>query len=117
MRIKEAEGYGYEEGEGCNRWQEDGTQCDGTIEFKPDRDHFQGGCSCHISAPCSYCERDWHQCDTCDWLAEEERWGDDAAYAPYYEKPEEVYEQTTEIKEAVRTQDVCFGDVFVRLHL
>ena len=26
-------------------------------------DDFPGGCSCHISAPCSYCSRDWEARD------------------------------------------------------
>lgn len=50
-------------GELCNR---DG--CTGVIEAYDK----EGCCSCHISAPCSYCTTQTEYCPKCGWSAEEE---------------------------------------------
>jgi hypothetical protein len=55
---------GYEAGEVCNR-----NGCKGIIEEK----EVEGGCSCHICAPCSYCMTPREYCPECDWAAEEEQ--------------------------------------------
>jgi hypothetical protein len=50
-------------GDVCNR---DG--CKGII----DEHEKEGGCSCHINPPCSYCTTDTSYCPVCDWSAQEE---------------------------------------------
>lgn len=57
---------GYLEGEICNR---DG--CQGVIK-EGDKDRSNGGCSCFINPPCSYCMQDTHYCPKCDWSAADE---------------------------------------------
>lgn len=52
------------EGELCNR---DG--CTGIIEAYDK----EGCCSCHISAPCSYCTTQTEYCPKCGWTAEDEQ--------------------------------------------
>ena len=66
------------EGEQCNR---DG--CEGTI-VEHDSD---GGCSCHINPPCSYCTTSREYCSVCEWDAQEEEREEDnkrsnVEYAP-----------------------------------
>jgi hypothetical protein len=48
---------GFTKGEICNR-----NGCDGIIEHERD-----GGCSCHINPPCSYCTDDGAYCPKCGW--------------------------------------------------
>ena len=49
---------GYEKGEKCNR-----NGCNGVL-VEHDVD---GCCSCHITAPCSYCTDSRVYCPECDW--------------------------------------------------
>lgn len=62
---------GYLKGDVCNR-----EGCKGTI----DEHDTDGGCSCHISPPCSYCETPREFCPECDWESIDERDALDAAY-------------------------------------
>ncbi len=62
-------------GEVCNR-----NGCDGIL----DEHEKEGGCSCHINPPCSYCVYDSTYCPKCDWSAEEERM-ETIANTPTYE--------------------------------
>lgn len=55
---------GYEKGEVCNR-----DSCKGVIE----EHEKEGGCSCHINPPCSYCTEPNAYCETCGWDAAEEQ--------------------------------------------
>lgn len=55
---------GYLKGEVCNR---DG--CKGVIE----EGYKEGGCSCHINPPCSYCTTPSEYCPECGWDAYEEQ--------------------------------------------
>lgn len=49
---------GYIKGEICNR-----DRCKGVI-----KEHdIEGGCSCHINPPCSYCTKPKGYCDECGW--------------------------------------------------
>ncbi len=50
-------------GERCNR-----NECTGTIV----EHDSEGGCSCHIAPPCSYCVTSREYCSECDWDAQEE---------------------------------------------
>lgn len=54
--------YGVCEEDTCGR-----NGCQGTIV----KDTDAQGCSCHISAPCSYCNCEV-QCDACDWKSRSE---------------------------------------------
>lgn len=58
---------GTEEGEGCNRLNEDDSACDGTMEYRP-----VVGCSCHISPPCAACVENPLLCSVCDKGVDEE---------------------------------------------
>lgn len=49
--------HGSYEGDVCNR-----NGCSGHISLEKD-----GGCSCHISAPCSPCMASYMTCPACDW--------------------------------------------------
>jgi hypothetical protein len=64
---------GYSKGEICNR---DG--CVGVI----DEHDLDGGCSCHINPPCSYCETPKEYCPVCGWDAREEKDSYEKRYAP-----------------------------------
>jgi len=55
--IRSLESVGEFPGDTCNR---DG--CGGTLD-----DLREGGCSCHISPPCSYCCETDVRCNECDW--------------------------------------------------
>lgn len=55
---------GYLKGEACNR---DG--CQGIIT----EHNSDGGCSCHINAPCGYCTTSREYCPECEWDGEEEQ--------------------------------------------
>lgn len=59
---------GYSKDETCNR-----DNCKGAIH-EHDTD---GGCSCHINPPCSYCTENRSYCPECGWDGKEE---DDLAY-------------------------------------
>jgi len=50
----------FEVGQVCGR-----KGCKGTIEEHPS----DGGCSCHINPPCSYCVDPREYCGTCGWEA------------------------------------------------
>ena len=54
---------GYEVGDKCNR-----NGCKGVIAEK----EIDGGCSCHINPPCSFCTTPKEVCDICGWDAEDE---------------------------------------------
>ena len=54
---------GYAKGEFCNR-----EGCKGIIDEYPK----EGGCSCHINTPCSYCTEETGYCPKCGWDAKEE---------------------------------------------
>lgn len=61
---KKLEPLGIYKGEKCNR-----NGCEGIIdEYEKD-----GGCSCHINPPCSYCEEDAAYCEACGWSGREEQ--------------------------------------------
>ena len=53
---------GYTKGEVCNR-----NGCTGIIM---EDDDIDGGCSCHINPPCSYCTTPKGYCDECGWVDE-----------------------------------------------
>ncbi len=55
---------GYCKGEVCNR-----ESCQGIITER----NSDGGCSCHINPPCSYCETSREYCPECDWDGREEQ--------------------------------------------
>ena len=55
---------GLSKGEVCNR-----GECDGIIEAY----EKEGGCSCHSSAPCSYCTTQTEHCPVCGWSADEQQ--------------------------------------------
>ncbi|MHB9019790.1 MAG: hypothetical protein ACYC3G_02895 [Minisyncoccota bacterium] len=55
---------GFFKGDVCNR-----NDCKGIL----DEHEKEGGCSCHINPPCSYCTFDATFCPECGWNAEEER--------------------------------------------
>lgn len=55
---------GYVEGEICNR-----NGCTGRIEAH----EKEGGCTCFINPPCSYCSTPSEYCPECDWDAQEEK--------------------------------------------
>jgi len=55
---------GYEKGELCNR-----NGCQGII----DEHDSDGGCSCHISPPCSFCVDSREFCPVCGWDGGEEQ--------------------------------------------
>lgn len=67
FRIVEGE----EAGDICNR-----EGCTGIIEER----ELEGGCSCHIMPPCSYCETAKEVCPECEWDAEEEQYENYLAY-------------------------------------
>ncbi|MDC7248648.1 MAG: hypothetical protein PQJ49_01860 [Sphaerochaetaceae bacterium] len=56
---------GYVAGETCNR-----EGCKGIIE-EHDTD---GGCACHLHAPCSYCETSREFCPECGWEGADEQY-------------------------------------------
>ncbi len=56
---------GTEEGEVCNR-----GGCKGIIEVIPDSQR-EGGCSCHINPPCSFCTFNPQFCPECGWEPEQ----------------------------------------------
>jgi hypothetical protein len=51
-------------GETCNR-----NGCDGIINEHPK----EGGCSCHINPPCSYCTTSTEYCPKCGWDGKDEQ--------------------------------------------
>ena len=55
--------HGVLKGEQCNR-----NGCAGII----DEHEKEGGCSCHINPPCSYCTTDTAYCPVCGWDCGEE---------------------------------------------
>ncbi len=59
---------GLEEGQQCLR-SYDGEICLGVIRLEPD--DAKGGCSCHVSPPCSYCTSTMPECPGCGWREEE----------------------------------------------
>ena len=65
---------GYLKGETCNR-----NGCKGVIE----EHEKEGSCTCHISAPCSYCTTQTEFCPSCGWSAKEEQ---DEYFTKLYEK-------------------------------
>jgi hypothetical protein len=56
--------FGYEKGETCNR-----NGCNGILTEHDTENH----CSCHISAPCSYCTDSRVYCPECGWDGREEQ--------------------------------------------
>ena len=82
------ESEGYCKGETCNR---DG--CAGIIA----EHHLDGGCSCHINPPCSFCETAREYCPVCDWDAREEQLEADKKqseyWAEYHKRPEVIAER------------------------
>jgi hypothetical protein len=59
--------HGSDEGERCNRLNDDGFACDGEMELMP-----VSGCSCHISPPCSACVGNAPACTVCAKSGDEE---------------------------------------------
>lgn len=57
---------GYEKGDICNR-----NGCIGII----DEYEGEGGCTCHINPPCSYCVDSRAYCPECSWDGREEQLG------------------------------------------
>ena len=53
---------GYEANDICGR-----NGCNGVLKQKD----IEGGCSCHINPPCSYCETPKEYCPECGWDAQE----------------------------------------------
>ncbi len=68
-KIQECEEYvepGTEPDDTCNRLQEDGTYCTGTMQ-----DQREGGCNCPSGMPpCGYCTTTHTECDECDEVFE-----------------------------------------------
>lgn len=54
---------GLEVGEICGR-----GGCEGVLE---NREKMGDGCSCHITAPCSYCMEGYSKCPICEWQMED----------------------------------------------
>ena len=52
---------GIQEGDRCNRLDDDGLRCDGTMSLMP-----VDNCTCHISPPCGACLDNQPICDVCD---------------------------------------------------
>ena len=75
---------GYSEGEVCNR-----NGCNGIIK----EHEKEGGCSCHINPPCSYCTEPNAYCVTCGWDAKEEQDEYDKQQMEVYKKNEAYYAQ------------------------
>lgn len=71
--------FGVCEGEYCLR---DG--CKGVIEASPK----DGGCSCHLSAPCDYCTKQTEYCPICNWSAEKQQMEEDELFLIEYWKKE-----------------------------
>ena len=55
-------GFGYAEGDVCNRYEFVGPYCKGVIQTHPSE-----GCSCHINPPCSSCTAPRNFCPVCEW--------------------------------------------------
>lgn len=94
---------GYLEGEICNR---DG--CEEPISLK----EVEGGCSCHINPPCTYCMTPREHCTECGWDAQEEQEAEEhAAWLRRQARPEEEkraerrYWELERIKRLVKTFD------------
>lgn len=89
--MKEAQNYGYSEGEICNR-----NNCKGVIE-----QYEKEGCSCHISPPCSACVADRNYCPICEWSGEEEQ-------NEYQKKISNAYKEQPQKEYKVKTlSDLC----------
>jgi hypothetical protein len=77
---------GYEKGEICNR-----NGCNGIL-VERDTDKC---CSCHISAPCSYCTDSRVYCLKCDWDGREEQIEEDKKTSRSIKKEYEVFKPRT----------------------
>jgi len=78
---------GYSKGETCNR---DG--CNGIIN----ENYKEGGCSCHINPPCSYCTTSTAYCPVCGWDAKEEQEEYDKIQYENHKKNEDYYKKERE---------------------
>lgn len=76
-------GEGYLKGDTCYR-----EGCQGII----DEHEKEGGCSCHISPPCGYCERFNAFCPVCDWSAQDEQYEYDKKQLEIYNKNRSYYD-------------------------
>ena len=90
---------GYCKGETCNL-----EGCQGIIDEK-DSDY---SCSCHISAPCSYCETSREYCPECDWDGREEQLSYYQSLKPSPEQQARYDEENRKIRE----QDEIFYKKF-----
>ena len=91
---------GYEKGDKCNR-----EGCAGIIsEHEKD-----GGCSCHINPPCSYCTEPNAYCKLCGWDAKEEQMEYDIAYMEANKKNEEYYKRE---REEWKAKEKMFDDMY-----
>lgn len=84
---------GYLKGETCNR---DG--CKGVIQ----EHHTDGGCSCHINPPCSYCETSREYCPECNWDGYEEQQEANKESLKVYSSNAEYYKKQYEIAQEQR---------------
>lgn len=73
---------GYLKSEQCNR-----EGCEGVI----DEHDKEGGCSCHINPPCSYCTTSAEYCPTCGWGGREEQLENDRKTAETYKSMNHSY--------------------------
>ncbi len=93
---------GYCKDEKCNR---DG--CEGIIQEKD----IDGGCSCHINPPCSYCTEPKNYCSECDWDEKEENDKADQVSRKYWDD----YHKRPDVIEAKRKQEEesqLFNDMY-----
>jgi len=88
---------GYCIGELCNR-----QGCLGVISQR----EIDGGCSCHINPPCSFCTTAKEYCPECDWDAKEEqnklevfslKRFNESGQAEYYKKQNEEFQKQREL--------------------
>lgn len=81
---------GIEVGQVCNR-----NKCKGVITEK----EIDGGCSCHINPPCSFCETLREKCEECGWDA------DDEAYLQLKERLKHITPRSTTPLNTLKIED------------
>ena len=91
-------------GELCNR-----GGCTGVIEAYDK----EGCCSCHISAPCSYCITQTEYCPKCGWSAEEEQHSYEEGFSKRYCANATPYVCKTDEQLFKELPDGEFGYIYV----
>lgn len=100
--LEKAPEPGYCKGEVCNR---DG--CKSLIQ----EHHSEGGCSCHINPPCSWCETSREYCPGCGWDGREEQieaYRSIKPAAPFVPSPPKEIQDDGKLYDVVR----YFDDVY-----